>query len=238
MSGNLEIQVAVAKVAKYALPESGDTVEVTERPHGGLSVVLADGQGHGQAAKTLSSMVAKKAIGLLADGTRDGAVARATHDYLYAYRRGQVSVELAIVSADLVTNTIVVSRNTHCPALLAYHGEVQSWADQSGPIGLYANTKPLIQELPIAEGVAAVVYSDGIADAGRRTGQRFDAAAAMQPLAKAGASAQAIVDALLAGALALDQRRPGDDMTVVALAVRRTAHDDGARRLVMHFPIG
>ena len=40
----MEVQIAVAKVNKYAVSESGDTLEVVERPSGGLSVVLADGR--------------------------------------------------------------------------------------------------------------------------------------------------------------------------------------------------
>ena len=40
----MELQVAVAKAGKYATRESGDTLEMIERPHGGLSFVLADGQ--------------------------------------------------------------------------------------------------------------------------------------------------------------------------------------------------
>ena len=36
----MEIQIAVAKINKYAVSESGDTLEVVERPGGGLSVVL------------------------------------------------------------------------------------------------------------------------------------------------------------------------------------------------------
>jgi hypothetical protein len=43
----MELQVAVAKVAKWANHESGDTLEMIERPHGGLSFVLADGQHSG-----------------------------------------------------------------------------------------------------------------------------------------------------------------------------------------------
>jgi hypothetical protein len=112
----MELTVGVAKVSKWAVRESGDTLEVIERPHGGLSLVLADGQGSGQAAKDLSNLVAKKAIGLLADGVRDGAVARAVHDFLFHYRHGQVSATLNIVSADLVSRTLVVSRNNPCPA--------------------------------------------------------------------------------------------------------------------------
>jgi serine phosphatase RsbU (regulator of sigma subunit) len=229
--------VAVAKLAKYASGESGDTVEVTERPQGGLSVVLADGQGSGPAAKALANLVAKRAISLLADGTRDGAAARAAHDYLYAYRHGQVSAELAILSADLATRTIVVSRNSHCPALLVQDGAVERWATASPPIGLYPNTKPIIREVPLAAGAMAVVYSDGIHEAGFRRGQRFDAAAPLTTLAARAAPAQEVADALLAGALALDEGRPGDDMSVAVLAVRPLGAPDGARRLTMQVPL-
>ena len=62
----LDIQVAAAKTAKYATSESGDTLEIVERPRGGLSLVLADGQRSGKAAKAISNIVARKAIALLA----------------------------------------------------------------------------------------------------------------------------------------------------------------------------
>jgi hypothetical protein len=50
---------------------------VVERPNGGLSVVLADGQSSGRGAKAISLLVVRKVIGLLAEGVRDGAAARA-----------------------------------------------------------------------------------------------------------------------------------------------------------------
>jgi serine phosphatase RsbU (regulator of sigma subunit) len=233
----LEIEVAVAKLPKHGVDESGDTVEVTERPHGGLSVVLADGQGSGRAAKTISNMVVKKAINLLADGTRDGAAARAVHDFLYAYRHGQVSSELTIISADLVTHSIVVSRNTHCPALLLEPGRAARWDEPASPIGLYPNTKPLIRELPVAAGTAVIAYSDGIHEAGQRTGRAFDPLATLERLVPTNASAQDLAAALLDAALATDDGRPGDDMTVAILLVRTSASPDRARRLTMRFPI-
>ena len=73
----MELQVAGAKVSKYAVRESGDTLEMIERPHGGLSFVLVDGQHTGHGAKAVSNLVARKAISLLAEGVRDGAAARA-----------------------------------------------------------------------------------------------------------------------------------------------------------------
>ena len=64
----MEIQIAVAKINKYAVSESGDTLEVIERPTGGLSVVLADGQTSGRGAKAISMMVVRKVISLIAEG--------------------------------------------------------------------------------------------------------------------------------------------------------------------------
>src|SRR5918997_1197746 len=52
----LGVDIGIAKVAKYAVRDSGDTVEVVERPGGGISVVLVDGQGSGAAAKALSHL--------------------------------------------------------------------------------------------------------------------------------------------------------------------------------------
>src|SRR5215210_695110 len=115
----LDVQIAVVKTNKYATRESGDTVEVVERPHGGFSVVLADGQGSGRSAKNISHLVTTKAVSLIKDGVRDGAVARSVHDYLYAYRGGKVSATLVILTVDLATRTLVLSRNSHCPILLS-----------------------------------------------------------------------------------------------------------------------
>ena len=93
MSDPLEVQIAAEKINKYATSESGDTVEVVERPRGGVSIVVADGQRSGRSAKAISNIVVRKAIALLAEGVRDGAVARATHDYLHLQRGGKVSAE-------------------------------------------------------------------------------------------------------------------------------------------------
>ena len=71
----LILDIAVAQAAKYAVRESGDSVEVVERPCGGLSVVMVDGQRSGRSAKAISNVAVRKAISLLAEGVRDGAVA-------------------------------------------------------------------------------------------------------------------------------------------------------------------
>ena len=146
----MEVRVAMAKTHKYAVSESGDTLELTERPKGGFSLILADGQGSGRAAKQNSNLVVAKAVAMIGEGARDGAVARAVHDVLFAARDGRVSAELLIVSADTATDTLVISRNTACPVLVYANGEATPLPGEAGPIGVRASTKPRIDILPLA----------------------------------------------------------------------------------------
>jgi serine phosphatase RsbU (regulator of sigma subunit) len=240
----VEIQVAVAKVGKYATHESGDTLEMIERPHGGLSFVLADGQRSGRAAKSISNMVARKAIALLAEGIRDGAAARAAHDYLYTQRQGKVSATLNIVSVDMDSKTIVLSRNSHCPVIIRHADGSQLLLDQPAqPIGIYRMTRPEITEIPLQEGLVVVVFTDGVLSAGQRRQRQMDAMQVASLVAKLCADhradahvARPIADGLLAQALELDEGRASDDVSILVLAVS-PADGDEVRRFQLRLPI-
>jgi serine phosphatase RsbU (regulator of sigma subunit) len=235
---HLEAQIAVAKTNKYAVSESGDTVEVVERPHGGTSVVVADGQRSGKSAKAISNIVVRKAISLLAEGVRDGAVARATHDYLHTQRGGQVSAELIIVSIDLVTSTLVISRNARCPVLVR-SGTAWQWLDEAAEaVGIHRNTKPAITELPLLAGTTVFVCSDGVWLAGSRHSAKLDLPTLVEQIDPDGQSpANSLADAVLEAALALDNKRPLDDVTVLVVSLYEQTHADNTRRLFMQGPI-
>ncbi len=242
----IEIQIAVAKVSKYASSESGDTVEVVERPHGGISIVVSDGQRSGRSAKAISNVVARKAMSLIAEGVRDGAVARATHDYLRTNRGGKVSAELVIASVDLVTETLVLSRNSRCPVLVKRDGGTE-WLDEPcDAIGIYRNTKPNIVEFPLVPGLTAVVFTDGIWSAGHRSGGAMDVAGAAslnggtKAVSEASAgksSAKAVADRVLEAALDLDNGRPNDDSTVLVIMVGSHQWEQKIRRMEISLPI-
>lgn len=242
----MEVQVAVAKVAKYATSESGDTVEMIERPHGGLSFVMVDGQRSGRSAKAISNLVAHKAISLLAEGVRDGAAARAAHDYLYMYRGGKVLATLNILSIDMVSRTIVLSRNSHCPILIVTDAGTRVLDKPSRPVGVHRGTKPLVVEMPLQAPTTVVLFTDGLLDAGRRYGASLDILTAVQSLCDGqGCAAQSIADQLLARALQLDQGRAGDDITILVLTVRARCRDEepapfsktDVRRMSVTFPL-
>lgn len=239
----MELQIAVAKIEKYAVGESGDTVEVVERPHGGFSAVLVDGQRSGESAKVISNLVARKAISLLAEGVRDGAAARAAHDYLRTHRRGKVSAEMIILSADLETGTLVVSRNSRVPVLIHDQGQWRLLDARAEAVGIHARTRPQIDELPLCPGIIAIAVSDGVWSAGERRrepgeGQdedRGDLLAMMQSLSST-LSAKTLADDILAHALQREQDRPIDDLTVVVVRIGVT-DGDNVRRLSMSLPI-
>jgi serine phosphatase RsbU (regulator of sigma subunit) len=242
----LAVELAVAKVAKYAVRESGDSVEAVERPNGGLSVVMVDGQRSGRSAKAISNLAVRKAISLLAEGVRDGAVARATHDFLRTQRGGQVSAELTILSVDLETRTIVVSRNSQCPVMIweaPCEGEAARWTALDEPartVGVGSRVKPVISERPLAAGQVFVAFTDGVLYAGSRSAGPLDVAAILA--GQCGSelpSAQYLADCLLNAALAADDNRPGDDTTVVVMRVFDRQLEDPleVRRMSVSFPV-
>jgi serine phosphatase RsbU (regulator of sigma subunit) len=233
----MEVQIAVAKVNKYATSESGDTVEVIERPNGGLSVVMADGQSSGRGAKWISTLAVRKVIALLSEGVRDGAAARAASDYLFTERKGKVSATLNILSVDMQTSTLVITRNNPAPVLLAHDDEIITLVEESIPIGLYRDTRPLINELPIEVGLTAISYTDGLVHAGCRSGDCMDVTTCLQALLDEGdPSPQSIADALLEHALKLDQNRPVDDISIIVLRVM-DRKGDLARRMTVRLPL-
>jgi serine phosphatase RsbU (regulator of sigma subunit) len=233
----MEVQIGAAKVSKYATAESGDTIEMIERPHGGVSAVLVDGQRSGRSAKIISNIVARKAISLLGEGVRDGAVARATHDYLRTHRRGQVTAELQIASVDLATRSLVISRNTHCPAYLATADACRTLDQPSEPIGIHTSTKPVIVEVPLVPFTHVVLITDGMLLAAQRDQGGFDLAASICQTVGEGIDAQSLADRLLEAALCAENGRPRDDLSVMTLVVLPTEEPHRVRRLWARFPI-
>ena len=198
---------------------------------------MADGQGSGRAAKTLSLLVTAKVSALLKEGVRDGASARAANDFLFAMRNGQVSATLDILSVDLKTGTIVITRNseTACYIRTAEGSEVSAGAER--PLGIYPRTRPWAAEIPVGPGVRVILVSDGVTNSGRRTGMLPVNLKAISENAGPQASAADIADRVLGEAIARDGRKPADDMSVVALTLPEHDQATLVRRMGVQVPL-
>ncbi|OQY26273.1 MAG: hypothetical protein B6I38_11640 [Anaerolineaceae bacterium 4572_5.1] len=231
----MEVQIAVAKIKKYATSSSGDTAEVIERPNGGMSVVLADGQSSGKGAKWVSSLVVRKVIQFLADGVRDGAAARAASDALFTERNGKVSATLNIFSADLQTGTLVITRNNPAPVLLSHGESIKSLDSESDRVGLRRDTRPMITEVPLEAGLTVVAFTDGLIHAGSY-GESMDVCTSLQAkLDTENPSAESIANSLINHAIKLDGGRPRDDISVAVLRVT-SATESLVRKMSVRLP--
>lgn len=232
----VRIEVAWAKIPKGGFGESGDSIELVERPLGGLTLILADGQGSGPAARRISRMVAMKAVSLIADGSRDGAVARAVQDLLYTAREGRVTATLALLSADFHTRTLVIARNSPSPVVVRQSGQVFRLEGHAEVIGTYRRTRPAMTELALEPDSILLTYSDGLATAGKRYGKALPWEFIDERLATLAISdLSGWVDDVIERAIDLDQGRPSDDISIMALGV---IEDDSSalRRLTASIP--
>ena len=233
----MHLSVAVSKIGKWAVSQSGDTLEMIERPRGGLSLVLADGQSSGPGAKATSIRVVRKVITELAEGVRDGAAARAANDMLHAHRGGRVSATLVILSVEADSRLLVVTRCGNSIVYLRYpESDIEALKIDVPSLGFYRYTRPHVERINLEPGLLAVACSDGLLHAGQRSGERMDVIAAIEEIWQTSASARAVADGLLSQAVALDQGRPRDDISVVALHME-SGPPKGARHLQVEMPI-
>ncbi len=233
---NVEALVAAAKVGKYATSESGDTLEMVERPSGGISFVLADGQRSGKPAKAIANVVTRKALSLLADGVRDGAAARAASDYLHTYRSGKVVATLNILSIDTHSQTLVIVRNNPAPVFVIEDGMLRALDAPSETVGSRKGIRPEIQEIPLQIGLRVVVYTDGLTHAGDRSGQPLDVISCVEDLSRGTETAPSYwANYLLEKALLADDSRASDDITVLVAAIQKGSGED-VRHLSVQLP--
>jgi serine phosphatase RsbU (regulator of sigma subunit) len=232
----MEVQVGVAKVGKYATGISGDSVEVVERPRGGVSIVIVDGQGHGRAAKRTSHMIATKAASLIEDGARDGAVMRVINDHLYAFRDGQVSATATMLTADLDHRCLLISRNSNSPVIIGCPDGAHSLDSPVDPIGVRRLIKPAITHLELVEETVLIGVTDGVTHAGRYGGGPAFSFEWVYDRLNSGRPVQELADEILGYAISLDGGKPRDDMVVAVLTVTERPNALGIRRMSVSYP--
>jgi len=210
----------VSKVNKQAMVESGDTLEVIERPSGGISIVLADGRGSGIEAKKISSMIVHKVINFLGEGIRDGVAVRTISDFLFSQFNGEVTAFLSILSVDLETQTITITSNSTVPVFISQKEQMECIQSDRTPIGSRRNISPAITQLPLESGLTIVMYTDGLAKAGESSGSPIDLCTLLESLLEdQEPNSQSIADTILQEAMRLEQSQPQDDMSVVVLRI-------------------
>jgi hypothetical protein len=233
----MEIEIAVSKISRLGITESGDTIEIVERPNGGLSIVMAEVVSPIMDKKTISSAIVRKVIGWIGEGVRDGAAARAASDFLFTDHKGMLNACLNIISFDKQSNTIVVTRNNPTPVFIYQDDELNCLSGQSFCIGSSLNIRPVISEIPLLPNTMLVLYSTGVERAGKSINQDFDVCMLIRSLLEdQEPTAEEIADTLLTESIRMDQNSPKDDMSIVAAWIS-TNQQSRVRKMTVNYPL-
>lgn len=233
----MKIDVAISKINQAGQAESGETIEVVERPNGGLSIVMAEVLTPARDKKAISAAIVRKVLTWIGDGIRDGAAARAASDFLYTEHKGQLSACLNILSFDKQSDTIVLTRNNPTPIYIYQEGELNCLSGQSYCIGNSLSIRPLISEIPLTVNTMLVLYSSGVAKAGESTGQQIDMCTLIHSMMdEQEPDAQAIAETLLNESIRVDQNRPKADMAILVASINQY-HDSQIRKMTVQYPL-
>jgi serine phosphatase RsbU (regulator of sigma subunit) len=233
----MEIKIAIAKIDKHGSRNSGDTVEMTERPNGGISIVMADGKIDQRDSKAISTLISHRVIDNISGGMRDGASIRTAASEIYREHQGSVQANLWVISADLQTNTIIVSRSNPIPVFLISEETVDCLYSESELIGSRLEISPTIIELPIGPEMTVVAFSDGVYNAGQHTQQSMDTCTTIEAFVEEQEpTAKEIAEFLLNRAIRLDNGQPQDDMSIIVLQTS-SRPTDTIRRMSISLPL-
>ncbi|HBO33133.1 MAG TPA: hypothetical protein DD636_00060 [Anaerolineaceae bacterium] len=234
---SMEIQAAIAKIDRYSSNEEGNKVEIIERPNGGISIVMAEGKLSGSRSKGVTIKAVHAVLNLIAEGVPDGASARVVLQRIRDEHRDIAEVNISIISCDLQSSTIVITKNNPIPVLIYENGESRFLPlEEDAESHRY---DPVVYQFEFQLGQTFILISEGVQNAGVCNDNKIDLRTALGSIYDEDndeSSVQDVADNLLQQAIAYDSGRPRDDMTVVVLRVSPATFKD-IRREYVCFPI-
>lgn len=233
----MEIHVAISKVDRYASNQQGNKAEIIERPNGGISIVMAEGKLSGKRSQAVTMKATHDVINLISEGVHDGATARVVLSRIKSEHHEKANVSISILSCDLESKTIVITKNNLIPILNCDQDGYRFLPIDYDPEAL--RYEPSVYQFEVALGQIFILFSEGIFNAGRQDDNPIDFLLTISSLLEESdqeASVQEIADFLLKQAISHDSGRPKDDMTVVVLKTSPATQRE-IRREYVCFPI-
>jgi serine phosphatase RsbU (regulator of sigma subunit) len=231
----LVAHVGVAAVPRYPMHECGDVVRVVDRPDGGISAIIADGQGHGRSARAIAAMAVGRIAALVAEGAREDAALVAANDLLLAHRGGQVSCEASIIAVDPSDGMIRVTRFARAQSTFVGDSGSALVGVEAPPLGLYRGAVPAVDTVEASASLACLVASDGVRSAGTQSGTTLNIVVELER-AVAGGGAE-VARVILEAAIRADGGRPKDDMSVACITFAPAKHTPSLQTVMAHWPL-
>ncbi len=232
----MELQAAISKTARYSSTAQGDNVEIIERPHGGISIIMAEGKLNGCRSRIVAMKAVHSILSLIASGMHDGAASRLVLSDIFEDYQGKAQVSLHIISCDLESQSIVITKNNTTPVVTVFE-DAAEYLRFDGRVQTEQALSPSVFQFEIEEGRDFILVSDGVLQAGTQYEQPLDLRVLVESLFEdEEPTVQEVADAILNQAISQDVGRPQDDMTVTVLRISASSSTN-IRREYVHFPI-
>lgn len=233
----MEIHAAISKIDRYSSTEQGNKVEIIERPNGGVSIIMAEGKLSGRSSKAITIKAVHDVLYLISEGVPDGASARLVLSRIREEHREKAMVNISIISCDLRSKTIVITKNNSVPVLIYENEESRCLPIDGSPED--RRHDPGVYQFEFRPEQTFILISEGVMNAGLYSENKIDLRVALDSIYDDDNDEMDVGDVsdyLLKQAIGHDNGRPRDDMTVIILRVSSATSEEIHRECVC-FPI-
>ena len=229
----LRTSMGIARLAKESDNVSGDTFSNIELNAGELFFALSDGMGSGEQAFLESRGMIELLEQMMETGVSgDSALKLINAIYMYgAKQQGFVTADVVLLH--LFKKEIQFLK---CGASLTffYHEkELETIEGEALPVGVVQEMDPYITSTGIEAGDYVIMMTDGVADVFTEVREQLESIILEQIQKKA--TPQELADELLEQAQLRSSEASGDDMSVLAIKIYRTAEERACKEI---FTIG
>jgi serine phosphatase RsbU (regulator of sigma subunit) len=211
-----------------ALEVGGDYYDWVPLGDSGWAFVLGDVSGKGVSAALLMSHLHALLHAEAKENHQAMMVLSSLNEALFRATEPQRFATFFLAAIPAAGGSVVFSNAGHNPALLVHEGNVEALGPTGIPLGMLEGSKYGEEERRFEPGDVLVLYSDGVTECMHK-GQMYGEdrlEALVRTLARGGASARQVCDAILEDVRAFAHGGPySDDVTV--LVVRRRVPGEG-----------
>ena len=217
------IEISWAACPRWATSASSDLVDAVEMLGGGWAIIFIDVQGSGSSGRSLAANLMHEIRQHLANGVTQITAVRATHQHLFAFRKGRVGASIHVCAADASAATLTISG--FGKIMIATRAEPE-WSVnelESPEAGFEISAEPatITVSLPLEGHV--VIANDGVARGS-------------EDLAHLLAGGDGVANNVIAAALNRDHGRARSDLAVASIARGAEDSDDRVLRGCISIP--
>jgi stage II sporulation protein E len=193
----------------------GDSFTVAKLKEGKQLIALSDGMGVGEEACRESSAAVRLLEKLLNSGFEPDTVLQTINSVLQLKSNTDMFATLDMILIDLFSAEVDFIKIGSAPSFLKRGKRVGIITSNSLPIGIVDNIEVISEQRSLSPGDIIVLVSDGVVEVNRKQSGEEWICNLLSGLDET--DPQIIAELILAGALALCQGIPRDDMTVIAV---------------------